>query len=88
MIPTRLCPRKKQVDIINQRAMNKLASPSFFFEAQRSLIPSDELDLNQQRRMEECSPEARDYEYTYLFNNVNCSHQLELKEGAQVESNK
>ena len=84
LIPTRLCPRKKQVDIINQRAMNKLESPSFFFEAQRSLIPIDELDLNQQRRMEECSPEVRDYEYTYLFNNVNCSHQLELKEGAQV----
>ncbi len=84
LIPTRLCPRKKQVDIINQRAMDKLESPSFFFEAQRSLIPTDELDLNQQRRMEECSPEARDYEYTYLFNNVNCSHQLELKEGAQV----
>lgn len=84
LTPTRLCPRKKQVDIINQRAMDKLESPSFFFEAQRSLIPTDELDLNQQRRMEECSPEARDYEYTYLINNVNCSHQLELKEGAQV----
>ena len=84
LIPTRLCPRKKQVDIINQRAMDKLESPSFFFEAQRSLIPTDELDSNQQRRMEECSPETRDYEYTYLLNNVNCSHQLELKEGAQV----
>ena len=34
--------------------------------------------------MEECSPEAKDYEYTYLLNNVNCSHHLELKVGAQV----
>jgi ATP-dependent DNA helicase PIF1 len=84
IIPTRLCPRKKQVDKINQEAMNKLESESFFFDVQQATIPNDELEPLYQRRMEECSPEAKDYEYTYLLNNVNCSHHLELKVGAQV----
>ena len=84
LIPTRLCPRKKQVDKINEEAMRKIKTESFFFKVQQTLIPNDELDLNQQRRMDDCSPEAKDYEYSYLLNNINCSHHLELKIGAQV----
>lgn len=84
IIPTRLCPRKKQVERINQEAMNKLETPLFIFEIQKVVIPTDELDISSQKRMDDCSPESQDFEYNYLLNNVNCSHHLELRVGAQV----
>ena len=84
LIPTRLCPRKKQVERINQEAMNKLETPVFSFEIQKVVIPNDELDLISQKRMEDCSPECQDFEYNYLLNNINCNYNLELREGAQV----
>ena len=80
MQPTKLFPKRYQVDMINKNELSKLPGPSYRFQLKiRTDLPISE---NKKRQM--VSKEMIDAEVCILKKNILCDDEIELKIGTPV----
>ena len=79
--PTKLFPRKKEVEIINSLEYNALKEHEHIFKMKR--VKEEMLSLSSYEK-KEFSEAQKEMEYTFLTNNVIVDNELRLKKGTQV----
>ena len=84
IIPTKLCPKKKQVEMVNKLSMEKINTECKEYISQKIHLPNEDLSPEQQQKMKQCMDQTEEYEFEYMSNNINCEKRLELKVGCQV----
>jgi ATP-dependent DNA helicase PIF1 len=82
--PTKLFPRKKEVEIINSLEYNALKEEEHVFKLTR--VKEDKLSLSAYDKKESTfiSEAQKEMEFGFLTNNVIVDHELLLKKGTQV----
>jgi len=82
--PTKLFPRKKEVEIINSLEYNALKEEEHVFKLTR--VKEDKLSLSAYDKKESMfiSEAQKEMEFGFLTNNVIVDHELLLKKGTQV----
>lgn len=82
IIPTKLFPKCKSVDLLNKEEMSKLTTPAFKY---KSIIKYDnDIKYNEIKIKEMYSTKQIEHEINYLISNCPSDQILELKVGAQV----
>lgn len=82
--PTKLFPRKKEVEIINSMEYAHLTDDEHIFKITR--VKEDKLSLSAYDKKEAgfMSEAQKEMEFNFLLNNMMVDHELRLKKGTQV----